>query len=158
MKALPPVELTEAQRSDVTKILSEIGKTGGHIVKGAPTGRALLDLSERDGHLPGGLAGLAGGRGRQQGSMMAKAEAPQGDENNPCLVPAGGGFRRSKTSSTTWRFTRAATRRVRPQVEPENGSVAVRWVGQSGLNGEILEIEGLNPDTVLGFSAGQWWN
>lgn len=154
---LPPTELAPERKPDLIKVLLEIGKTAGHIVKGAPTGRDVLNvLNVRQtcrGEWPGWQARIEG----STGSMLAQAVAPAGDDNNPCLVPAGGGFRRLENQLYRVEIHRGGNEKTATyKWSRENGSVAVRWVGQSGSKHEILEIEGPNPDAVLGFTAGQW--
>ena len=95
------------------------------------------------------------------GKLAAVAQAPSGDDKNPCLVPAGGGYRRLENQLYRVEIHDGGTltdgsTSVKYKWSRENGSVAVRWIGQHGAQNEVLEIEGGNRDAVLGFSAGQW--
>lgn len=150
------------QQALVDMLLKIAASIGQPPAKGVPTVKDLL--AELDaphgcrGEWPGWPELVAG----STGSMMAKAQPPSGDENNPCLVPAGGGFRRLENQLYRVEIHNGGTVEDKKPIvvtfkwSRENGSVAVRWIGQSGAQNEILEIEGPNPDTVLGFAPGQW--
>ncbi len=159
----PKGKLDPTKQQGLADILLKIAASIGQPpAKGVPTVKDLLaELGAPHGcrgEWPGWTELVAG----STGSMMAKAQPPADDKNNPCLVPAGGGFRRLENQLYRVEIHNGGTVEDKKPIvvtfkwSRENGSVAVRWIGQSGAQNEILEIEGPNPDTVLGFAPGQW--
>jgi hypothetical protein len=85
------------------------------------------------------------------GRLRARAE-PETTSTDPCTVPPGAGFRRLENQlyrveihdpgvlgKATFKWSR------------ENGSVAVRWLGDSG---SAVFVDGLGRDEVLGLAQG----
>lgn len=87
------------------------------------------------------------------GELAARAE-PAADEEGPCVVPPGAGYRRLENQlyrveiheggavdTATFKWSR------------ENGSVVTRWEDQDGNN---LTVTSAGRDRVLGFATGDW--
>ncbi len=87
------------------------------------------------------------------GELAAQAE-PAGDDQGPCIVPPGAGYRRLENQlyrveihqgggvdGATFKWSR------------ENGSVVTRWESQDGNN---LTVTSAGRDRVLGFATGSW--
>jgi hypothetical protein len=91
------------------------------------------------------------------GTLAARAE-PDTTSTDPCMIPAKAGYRRLENQLYRVEIHDGGT--IGPGGGPvtfkwsrDNGSVVTTWTGQSGND---LTVTSTGPDSVLGFSAGQW--
>ncbi len=94
---------------------------------------------------------------QRTGRLRARAR-PDETQNEPCLTPAGEGYRRLENQ-----LYRVEVHRVRDlgggkkdvtfKWSRDNGSVVTDWTGQ---NGNDLQVSSLGRDNVLGFRGTTW--
>ncbi len=91
--------------------------------------------------------------GAVSGQMTARV-SPETPTDNPCLIPAGAGYRRTEnqlyrvevhgggaTGTATFKWSR------------DNGSIVAAWTGQDVND---LTVSSLGRDAVLGFAPNEW--
>jgi hypothetical protein len=90
---------------------------------------------------------------QRNGRLRARAR-PEDASSEPCLTPAGAGYRRLENQ-----LYRVEVHRVREDGSAtfkwsrDNGSVVTDWLGKSGSD---LQVRSLGRDTVLGFRSATW--
>ena len=90
------------------------------------------------------------------GTLAARAE-PEGDSDEPCIVPARAGFRGLENQLYRVEVhALAGADEISIKWSRENGSVLVTWIGQDATDVNRLTLGSTGRDEVLGLTAGDW--